>query len=191
MGSVTYFMQARQDSADWVSRLHKAHGTQLHQYLTRLLGRKETAEEIAQETYLKLHRLCRAEDVVCPRALLFDAATKMAMNHLRRARAEAMRATHPTADAAPSLEDIPDDLARPDRRAASQQAVQWLAQIVEQLPSNLQNVFVMRYVRQMSRQEIAEKLNISVNAVEQRLTRALAHCRARLSALGLEWLGLD
>ncbi len=188
MGSVISFMQAREMSTDWVSRLHSAHGAQLQQFLARMLGNREAAEEVAQETYLKLHRLCRSEEVVCPKALLFDAATKLALSYLKRKRAQAAQ----EADAgAWQLDEIPDDLARPERQAAAQQALQWLTQIVEQLPANLQRVFVLRYVRQMSRQEIADRLHISVNAVEQRLTRALAHCRVRLSALGLDWPALD
>jgi RNA polymerase sigma factor (sigma-70 family) len=153
------------------------------------VGHKEVAEEIAQETYLKLYRLCQPEDVVCPRALLFDAATKLAISYLRRKRAENEVAVTPV-DAS-LMDEVPDDLAQPERRAAAEQALQWLTQIVEQLPSNLQKVFVMRYARQMGRQEIADRLNISVNAVEQRLTRALTHCRVRLAALGLDWPALD
>ena len=66
-----------------------------------------------------------------------------------------------------------------------------LAAIVEELPPNLRQVFVMRYVKQMPRQEIAEQLNISIGALEQRLTRAVAQCRSQLSAAGLDWLGLE
>jgi DNA-directed RNA polymerase specialized sigma24 family protein len=43
----------------------------------------------------------------------------------------------------------------------------------------------------MPRQEIADRLHISVGAVEQRLTRALTHCRERLAAHGIDWAGFD
>jgi RNA polymerase sigma factor (sigma-70 family) len=189
MGSVTYVMPGRTKAPDWISRLHQAHGAQLQQFLTRMTGSPQAAEEIAQETYLKLYRLCRPEEVTCPRALLFDAATKLAITHLRRRRAES--AVTPSEAEAAGADEVPDDLARPDRRAAAEQALKYLAQEVERLPANLQTVFTMRYVRQMPRQEIAEQLQISVNAVEQRLTRALTQCRTRLAALGLDWPAVD
>ncbi len=84
-----------------------------------------------------------------------------------------------------------DPSPRPDRQVAAHQVMQKLAGIVEKLAPNLRQVFVMRYVMQMPRQEIADQLNISIGALEQRLTRALAQCRSRLSTLDFDWLGLD
>lgn len=189
MGSVTYVTPGRGKTPDWISRLHQAHGAQLQQFLSRMTGSPQAAEEIAQETYLKLYRLCRPDEVICPRALLFDAAAKLAISHLRRTRAESAVAL--SGEEAARAEEVPDDLARPDRRVAAEQAVKHLTRIVERLPANLQEVFVMRYVRQLPRQEIADRLRISVNAVEQRLTKALTVCRTRLAAQGLDWPTLD
>ncbi len=54
-----------------------------------MLGRKELAEDVAQDAYLKIYRLSRPEEVTCPQALLFDVATKLALTRLRKMRAEA------------------------------------------------------------------------------------------------------
>jgi RNA polymerase sigma factor (sigma-70 family) len=185
MGTV-HVMQARGNSAEFVSRLTRAHGAQLQRFLERMLGRKDLAEDVAQEAYLKLYRLSRPDEVVCPRALLFDVATKLAINRLRQQRAEAA-----VAGAAAEMDDVPDDAARPDRRAVLDEAMQRLTEIIEELQPNLRQVFVMRYVTQMPRQQIADQLHITVGAVEQRLTRALTHCRERLAAHGIDWLGID
>ncbi len=189
MGSITYVMPGRGRAPDWISRLHQDHGAALQKFLARMTGSPQAAEEIAQEAYLKLHRLCRPEEVTCPRALLFDAAAKLAMTYLRRKRTEASVTL--TGEASAAAEQVADDLARPERRAAAEEALRALSRIVDELPANLQAPFVMRYVRQMSRQDIAAALGISVNALEQRLTRALAQCRARLSTMGLAWPALD
>jgi RNA polymerase sigma-70 factor (ECF subfamily) len=151
-----------------------------------MLGRKDVAEDVAQEAYLKLYRLSRPDEVICPRALLFDVATKLAINRLRQARAEAA-----VAGAQAEMNDVPDESPRPDRRAVLDEAMQRLTHIIEELQPSLRQVFVMRYVTQMPRQEIADQLHISIGAVEQRLTRALTHCRERLAAHGIDWLGLD
>jgi RNA polymerase sigma factor (sigma-70 family) len=188
MGTVSYAMTQRA-AAEFVSRLSRSHGLQLQRFLLRMLGRRDIAEDIAQDAYLKIYRLSRPDEVTCPQALLFDVATKLALTRIRRARAEA--AITAAADAE-EVEQVADAAAgRPDQRAAVSQAMQQLAEIIEDLAPNLRQVFVMRYVKQMPRQEIAEQLNISLGALEQRLTRALAQCRARMSALGLDWLGLD
>lgn len=187
MGTVTYVTPPdRGPAAEFVARLASTYGAQLQRYLMRMLGRADVAEEVAQETYLKLYRLSRPDEVICPQALLFDVATKLAITRLRRARAEETLAA-----SAAEMEALPDDVSRPDRRAAAAEAVEKLTEIMEQLPPSLRQVFVMRYVKHMPRQEIAERLSITVGAVEQRLTRALAQCRARLAALGIDWLGVD
>lgn len=186
MGTVTYVMQARGNAAEFVSRLSRAHGAQLLRFLERMLGRKDLAEDVAQEAYLKLYRLSRPDEVTCPRALLFDAATKLAINRLRQLRAEAAMA-----GAQAEMDDVPDDSPRPERRAVLDEAMQKLTRIIDELQPSLRQVFVMRYVTQLPRQQIADQLQISIGAVEQRLTRALTHCRERLAAHGIDWAGLD
>jgi RNA polymerase sigma factor (sigma-70 family) len=186
MGTVINILQARGNTADFVSRLSRAHGPQLLRYLERMLGRKDAAEDVAQEAYLKLYRLSRPNEVNSPRALLFDVATKLAIDRLRQARAEAA-----AKDAEAEMNDVPDEAPRPDRRALLDEAMQRLTHIIEELQPSLRQVFVMRYVTQMPRQEIADKLHITVGAVEQRLTRALTHCRQRLAAHGIDWVGLE
>jgi RNA polymerase sigma factor (sigma-70 family) len=185
MGSVTNIREPAKQ-AEFVSRLQRQHGVQLERHLMRMLGRKEVAEEVAQETYFKLYRLCRPDEVECPRALLFDVATKLAITRIKRVRTEAARSAAPG-----ELDDVLDEGPPLERRAMADQAMQRLVEVVGELTPAVREVFVMRYMQQMPRQEIAAQLNISLGAVEQRLTRALVHCRTRLAALGIDRFGLD
>jgi RNA polymerase sigma-70 factor (ECF subfamily) len=186
MGKVINILQARGGTDEFVSRLSRSHGAQLLRFLERMLGRNDAAEDVAQEAYLRLHRLARPNEVNCPRALLFDVATKLAIDRLRQKRAEGL-----TADVEAEMNAVPDESPRPDRRVLLDEAMQRLTHIIEELQPSLRQVFVMRYVTQMPRQEIADKLHITVGAVEQRLTRALTHCRQRLAAHGIDWTGLE
>jgi RNA polymerase sigma factor (sigma-70 family) len=184
MGTVINILQARGSSAEFVSRLSRAHGPQLLRFLQRMLGRKDLAEDVAQEAYLKLYRLSRPNEVICPRALLFDVATKLAIDRLRQIRAESQGS-----GAQVEMNEVPDEAPRPDRRALLDEAMQRLTKVIDELQPSLRQVFIMRFVTQMPRQEIADKLHISIGAVEQRLTRALTHCRQRLAAHGIDWIG--
>src|SRR5678815_3858452 len=102
MGTV-HVMQPRGSSADFVSRLSRAHGAALLRFLERMLGRKDVAEDVAQEAYLKLYRLSRPDEVNSPRALLFDVATKLAIDRLKRAKVEAA-----AKDAEAEMNDVAD-----------------------------------------------------------------------------------
>lgn len=187
MGTVSYVMKQRGPAAEFVSRLNRSHGSQLQRFLVRMLGRSDLAEDVAQDAYLKIYRLSRPDEVTCPQALLFDVATKLALTRIRQLRVESGRRL----ENGSVLDEVADSAPRPDRQVAAQQAMQRLADIVEELAPNLRQVFVMRYIMQLSRPEITAQLNISTGALEQRLTRALAHCRSRMSGLGFDWLGLD
>jgi RNA polymerase sigma-70 factor (ECF subfamily) len=186
MGKVINILQARGGTDEFVSRLSRTYGPQLQRFLERMLGRKDLAEDVAQEAFLKLYRLSRPAEVHSPRALLFDVATKLALDRLRQTRAEAASSGEPA-----EMNDVPDESPRPERRVLLDEAMQRLTRIIEELQPSLRQVFVMRYVTQMPRQEIADKLHISVGAVEQRLTRALTLCRQRLAAHGIDWVGLE
>jgi len=188
MGKVINILQARGGSTEeFVSRLQRTYGAQLVRFLERMLGRRDLAEDVAQEAYIKLIRLSRPSEVHSPRAYLFDVATKLALDRLRQKRAEAAAMAGEPAE----MNDVPDESPRPERRVLLDEAMQRLNRIIEELQPSLRHVLVMRYVTQMPRQEIADKLHISVGAVEQRLTRALTHCRERLSAHGIDWIGLE
>lgn len=188
MGNVVRRMKPpeRIGIAEFITRLFGSHDQQLRRYLHRMLGSKQAAEEVAQDTYTKLLRLCRPEDVKCPRALLFDAATKNAVDYLRteRSRTEIL-------GSAAEVDDIADAAARPDRQAAIEEAMRHLRQIIQRLRPKYRPVFVLRYVHQMSHEEIAKVLNISADAAQQRAAAALEECRHRLAALGIDAPALD
>jgi len=174
MGTVINILQARGSTADFVSRLSRAHGPQLLRYLERMLGRKDVVEDVAQEAYLKLYRLSRSNEVHSPRALLFDVATKLAIDRLKQARTEAA-----AKDAEAEMNEVPDEAPRPDRRALLDEAMQRLTHIIEELQPSLRQVFVMRYVTQMPRQEIADKLQLSEPTVKGHLVAVFRALQVR------------
>lgn len=188
MGHVVRRMKPpeRTGVAELVTRLFGAHDQQLRRYLHRMLGSKQAAEEVAQDTYAKLFRLCRPEDVKCPHALLFDMATKRAIDYLRTERVNAA-----VLGSVAGLDDIADGAARPDRLTAIEEAMAHLQKTIQELRPKYRPVFVLRYVHQMSHQEIAERLNITAAAAQQRSAAALEECRSKLAALGIDPLALD
>lgn len=194
MGSVTDISAAR-GRDEFVSVLSRTHGAQLLRFLQRMLGQKQMAEDVAQDTYLKIYRLAQPGDVRCPRALLFDVATKLALDQMRKLRAEAACLSEPRPvridgepEAPEGIEAVPDESSLPERLILVEEAMQRLTEIINEMPPSLRYVLCMRYITQRPRQDIANQLHISIGAVEQRLTRALTHCRERLTAAGIDWI---
>ena len=108
-----------------VEALCREHESQLLQYLTRMLGRGDVAREVLQDTYERIHKLYRPEDVLFPRAMLYKIATNFALMRLRRARLESTIIT-----GSAGMEQVPDEAAAPDKRAMAEEINERLVQTI-------------------------------------------------------------
>lgn len=149
--------QAALDSA------YRQYGGWLLDFLRRRFGR-EAAEDLAQETYVRLAR--SHPDPRSPKALLAVTALNAARDQARR------RAARPTLVQA---ENLPD----PGAPAGQMEGV-LLKQVVMSLPRNLRAVFLLSRFGGMTNDEIAQHCGVSVKTVEARITRALKICALRL-----------
>jgi RNA polymerase sigma factor (sigma-70 family) len=169
-----------------VEALCRSHEPQLLQYLTRMLGRVDVAREVIQDTYERIHKLYRPEDVMFPRAMLYKIATNFALMRLRRARLESTIIT-----GSQGMEKVPDEAASPDKRAMADEINERLVQTIKELPANLRTVLVMAHVQGIPRKDIAEQLGISLKRVDKRMTKALRTLRERMESFGIDLLRVD
>jgi RNA polymerase sigma factor (sigma-70 family) len=72
--------------------------------------------------------------------------------------------------------DVLDEGAQIEEIVNAHQELALLASAVEQLPARCRQVFTLRKVYGYSQKEIAERLQISENTVEQHLTKAARRC---------------
>lgn len=75
---------------------------------------------------------------------------------------------------------IPGDAISPEQRLLAQEKVKQLSQVLETLSNNQRTVFLMKFTEEMSADEIAETLGMSVNTVRTHLHRALHAVRSRM-----------
>src|SRR5690606_37156524 len=68
----------------------------------------------------------------------------------------------------------------PDAEFGNTQLVDSLAAALEELPLKCRQVFVWQKIEGYSQEEIARRLDISVNMVQKYMIRALRHLRDRL-----------
>lgn len=134
-------------------------------WLTRALAWRygaEEADDIAQDTWLKVHGYAPPSPVRSPRSLLMRIARNVAANRLRKSGRE-----RPTDPHAPLL--------APSAPGEQEQAVTF-EQMMLALPPKLRDVFALNHVRGLTYREIAQLRGISVKAVEKRMTQAIARC---------------
>jgi RNA polymerase sigma-70 factor (ECF subfamily) len=145
----------------------------LHRFLMRRLRSTQNAQDLAQETYLRLLRMDRHELVRKPQAYLYRIASNLVYEFNLRER------NTPVCFDSEAFERAAESHAQPAAADASEEVnlSQQLEALLEQLPPLYRAVFVLRKRDDLSYSEIAETLDISVHTVKKYLARAVAQCR--------------
>ena len=148
---------------DDVERLFRTYNTQLVRYLTRRLGDRDWAEEVAQETFLRALRQDRIDN---ERAWLFAVATNLvrdeARKDSRRRRHLALLAERERAEQ--PMEAEPTSLERAQDAAMARRAVDALAE--------RDRLALLMREEGLSYEEIAVALELSPGSVGTTLSRA-------------------
>lgn len=151
---------------------------ELRQYLRRRLGRPQDVDDLAQEVYLRLLRWNEAKVVEKPLAYLYGVASHVVADfHMAAARSAFVRLDDDTLVELPefSVDSVED--AASDALDTEQQVTRALAQ----LPPTYAAIVVSYHRDGLTYEEIAQKLNLSVNTVHKYLTRARAQLRMLLA----------
>ena len=140
----------------------------------RMLGTRDDAEDILQETYLRLHSADLAE-IENPEAWLVTAATRLSIDRLRKAYAQ--RETY----IGPWLPEplVLDNAASPEIKAeiASDVSLAFLV-MLERLSPIERAIFLLHDVFDFAHSEVARIVTKSETAVRQIVSRARARVRA-------------
>jgi RNA polymerase sigma factor (sigma-70 family) len=148
----------------------------LLRHVGRLASSKEDAADLVQDTYLRvMDRISMSRFDGEARAYLFQTATNLARDHLRR---QKFRAHAP-------LDDAPEDTLwahapTPDEVTSADQVTAALRVAIHEMPEDARAVFVLARSRDLSYEEIAKRLGIGRRTVERRVAEAVAFLASRL-----------
>jgi RNA polymerase sigma-70 factor (ECF subfamily) len=129
-------------------------------------------DDIVQESYALLAERERIDDILNPRAYLFQVAHSLVVRSIRRARIVSILAVEDL----PAL-DLADEAATPEQSAIAHDDLRQLAEVIATMPGQTREAFVLRRVRGLSQREIASRMGLSENTVEKHIVR------------GIRWLG--
>ena len=148
---------------------YSEHREALLGYLARKFGSTSLAEDIAQETWLRLASRNLAERIGNPRAYLFRIATNIGTDHQRHI---GMGIEVQADDQL--VEQVPAHDVDPARSVQSQSELLHLLQVIEELPPRCREIFILCRVEGLSHGEIAEQLGITKSTVVSQMVKALA-----------------
>lgn len=153
----------------------------------QLLRNKQDAEEVTQDAFIRAHRgLENFRGDSAFSTWLYQIATNLARNRYwywwRRKRDKSVSFDAPLTDEGDAtLADVlPAELETPEDATVTQELVDNVAQCMERLGAKHREILILRNVRNLSYEEIAAILNISVGTVKSRIARARESLRAKL-----------
>ena len=149
--------------------------------VARMLGSNSDVEDIAQQVFIRVWKSARR---YVPRAKfttwLLKITRNLVFNELRRTK----RHAHVPLQSEPGTEDLPvkDEMnLAPDASLLEVELQRTIEEAILQLPDAQRLALVLRRYEQLSYEQIAEVLELSVPAVKSVLFRARSELRSRLS----------
>ncbi|PYJ46713.1 MAG: RNA polymerase subunit sigma-24 [Verrucomicrobia bacterium] len=149
--------------------------------VARMLGSNSDVEDIAQQVFI---RVWKSASRYKPRAKfttwLLKITRNLVFNELRRTKRRALVPLDPAAGAnEPALKD--ESNPAPDASLLEAELQKAIEEAIMHLPETQRMALVLRRYEQLSYEQIAEVLDLSVPAVKSVLFRARTELRSRLS----------
>ena len=157
--------------------------TAVYSVALRMVRRAEDAEDVTQETFVRMFRALDRYDPARPmRAWLLTIASRLAIDHLRRrsGRELPLVQREPGSAEGEYEIEIPDEGPSPERVAIEHEEEQQANRLIQSLPAHYRIVVIMRHLQDLSYEEIAEALQLPLGTVKARIHRAREIMKQRL-----------
>ena len=170
--------RARRGDADAFEQLVEAYRNQVFRLALRMCGNEADADEVAQEAFLSAWKGLpnfRGESQFS--TWLYQLTTHAAIDLMRREKRQA---------AAEDIDEITtaDDGPSPQQQAERAETRREVRSALMQLPEEYWQVLLLRFMQELSYEEIGRALKLPVGTVKSRLNRAKAQLKDILSRSG-------
>lgn len=140
-----------------------------------LVGQRETAEDLVQDAFLKLH--AHWDEVIHPRAWLFRCVRNLALSHIRDHKRET-----PMDESREWQSDSPD----PEQTLGKLEAMGTLQLLVAELQEEDRKLIALKYHEGLKYDQISKRTGLSVGNVGYKLHHALKNLADSLRRMGVE-----
>ncbi len=151
--------------------LFNKYAKDLRNYLYYKFGNLESAEDIVQESFIKLWQKCSDVTLEKAKSFLYTIATNMFLNEKSHNKVVL------------KYQQIPQDdtnVESPEFLMLEKEYMDRLQKVLANLPDGQREVFLLNRIDKKTYAEIAEQLNLSVKAVEKRMHNALIYVREKI-----------
>lgn len=179
---VELMLRVLADDSEAFACLYRRYGRKLLDFFHAMGGHAAYAEDLCQETFLRVWRLrSRYEARGSFPGYLFAVARFVWMERRTEVYQASARRPAPGEDGEPEL--AAPSGGEPDALAVRSETAEWIARAVAQLPEEQRMAFVLRTVQGLPLEDIAEALDCPVNTVRSRKLLAMQKLRETLKGL--------
>jgi len=157
-----------------IGELFLAEESGLLRFALSIVRRRNVAEELVQDTFLRLQQVW--DDVENPRAWAYRSLRNLALNHLR---------DHPLENELIE-ETVPTDGVAPDEGVAHEETVGMVRLLLTEIPEEDRELVLLKYHEDLKYQEISQRTGLSVSNVGYRLHHILKMLGESLRRVGIE-----
>jgi len=171
--------QSRAEIVAWVGAQVLPHEADVRAWLRRRLPTVEAVDDVVQEAYCRIAALEDVAHIVNGRAYFFRAASGIVIDQVRRARIVRLE-TMADMDALEVLDEEPS----PERIVSGRRDLARVKALIAMLPDRCRSIFELRRIHDLSQRDVAKRLGITENIVEQQSIRGMKLIMKALSEQG-------
>ena len=161
------FARIARGDADAFERLVTLTEKQIYNTSLSILKNREDAEDVVQETYLRLWRGASSYRGGSPIAFLYTTARNLSIDKLRECN------RHPTqSEDENALASVPDTSPTPEEYVIRKLEAETVRISLSELPDEYREIITLRDIDGLTYDEIAQILSIPEGTVKSRLSRA-------------------
>ena len=156
--------------------LIRRHGSALLGYLMRMTGQREQAEDLFQETFLRVHRKAHTfKGSGGFKSWLYAIATRAALDLFRRQgrRPRLLSPEGETEAQTPAIERIPDSRSLPSEQAEQSDRAEQVRGAVMTLPPRQRTALNLAFFEDLTYPQVAAIMGCSVGTIKTQMSRAL------------------
>jgi RNA polymerase sigma-70 factor (ECF subfamily) len=164
----------QQGQAEVLEELVRRYAGALLGYLARLTSDRQHAEDLFQETFMRVHtKAATFKPEQSFKRWLFAIATNLSMDFFRRRGRRPEAAFSDPAESDRLVTSLPDSRPDPSAEAERADARRQVVEALDQLPPRQRSTLVLAYFEGLSYGEVARVMGCSVGTVKTQVSRAL------------------
>jgi RNA polymerase sigma factor (sigma-70 family) len=168
-GPLQRYRERVDDSLDsWFKREILVHEALLLRYLRRVWPRRDEVHDLRQEIYVRVYEAARKSRPSAARAFVFATARNLVTDRVRRERVVRIEAVGD-----PDVLNVIVDELSPERRLSAWQDLKRVTRAFNSLPPRCREIVWLKKVDDLSMQEVANLLGLSIRTVENQVLKGM------------------